>query len=232
MGGAAGELVADDHRPGGHPHPAGQFVGLAGDVSAELLRQPLLLRVAGGHHQWPAAIYLAALDAGVDRGEGEQAEGAGTDDHGLGAVVALGRVHGARSRLDYHRRLVVEVVGYVDELERVGDHLGAPAPAGVGAEPGLQSGFEVAERHPLTEVDPPGVARRTHGGDAPYRAGQDWHQHDTAGGATTVRVDDVGHDLVPGRERVAHEGVEVGRGGAVDQGQVAATDSCEAWPQS
>ncbi len=69
----------------------------------------------------------------------------------------------------------------------MGHHLVAPAATGVGAEAGLQARFEVAERDPLAQIDPTGVARRAHGGDAPGHARQHRHQHDTAGGATAVR---------------------------------------------
>ena len=73
------------------------------------------------------------------------------------ARVARGRVHGAGRGLDEHGCFVAEVGGYVDQLAGVGDHLVAPAAAGVGAEAALQAGFEVAERDSFAQVD---LARR------------------------------------------------------------------------
>ena len=111
-----------------------------------------LLGVSGRDDQRTAAILVAR---GGDRGQSQQPDGAGTDDHGLVTVVAQRGVCRARGRFDHHRGLVAEIVGNVDQLAGVGDHPRAPAATGVGAEAALQPGFEVAERDALAQVGAP-----------------------------------------------------------------------------
>ena len=115
----------------------------------------LLVRVLGPDHHRAARD---RADHGVQGSHHGQAQGAGPDHGHRVPVGDAGRqdgVDGTGGGLDHHGVLVGEVVGDGVELGGVGRQAGVgPAPAGVGAEPGLEAGFDVAEGHVAAQ---PGV---------------------------------------------------------------------------
>ena len=107
-------------------------------------------------------------------------------------------VHGAGHRFGGDGVGVAEPVGDGEELARMCHQAGGRPPTpGVGAEPCLQPGPDVAERHALTVTDVPGCTRTAErvdaaGGTTQYRL----EHHAGAGGQRfAVRAHGLGHEV-------------------------------------
>src|SRR5690606_21496179 len=151
--------------------------------------------------------------------DGQQPERPGAHDRHLGRLDLAGGVDRAGGGLDEHGLLVGDVVGDLDDLGRVDDHLLGPAAAGGLAVAALQPGLEIAEGDPLAQVDATGPAHGARRADAPGGAVQHGDDDDPA------TVLEVAHDLVAGRERERDDRLEPAGRPAVDGGEVAAADA-------
>ena len=216
---AAGELAVVEHeRRRGRADDPVELARGAHRVGAQLLGPAPLLR---GAWRW-----RQTLGAGVaaQRGDGEQAQGPAPRRRRR-AVARAGRRARRRRGSTSTACSSVRSSGTATTCDGWATISVDQPPPVVSQKPHCEPGLEVAERHPLAQVDAPGpahVARRVD--PAPRSAARGSPRSPAA-------VVEVADDLVAGRERERHDGLEVARRPAVDGGQVAAADAGQAGPQ-
>ena len=177
----------------------------------------------------------ARPDDGVESGDRGQSEGSGADHgHNIAGGDTGGQdsVHGTRGRLNHYGVLVAERVRHGVELAGMGDEGSSrPAAAGIGAEPGLESGAERARSQIAAAAGVAGTALGAKRVDVSRRASE--HRLDHRSGARlqgpprvvhAAIVEDADH-FMAGHEWKRHHVLEVPRSAPVQGGQVGTADA-------